>query len=87
MQTSEEGSRASRRNDRRSIPGTSHPFRSRLGYHFSTLDASCGRKTNRGYISFRFKGGAASPEKRFRRAEFIARILTAHWRFGEAAKL
>jgi len=53
-------------------------FSSRLGYHFSTLDASCGRKTNRGYISFRFKGGAASPEKRFRRAEFIARILRAH---------
>jgi len=53
-------------------------FSSRLGYHFSTLDASCGRRTNRGYISFRFKGGAASPEKRFRRAEFIARILRAH---------
>jgi pyruvate,water dikinase len=53
-------------------------FSSRLGYHFSTLDASCGRKTNRGHISFRFKGGAASPEKRFRRAEFIARILRTH---------
>lgn len=53
-------------------------FSSRLGYHFSTLDASCGRKTTRGHISFRFKGGAASPEKRARRAEFIARILTAH---------
>lgn len=53
-------------------------FSSRLGYHFSTLDASCGQKTNRGHISFRFKGGAASPEKRFRRAEFIARILRVH---------
>jgi pyruvate,water dikinase len=53
-------------------------FSSRLGYHFSTLDASCGRKASRPRISFRFKGGAASPEKRARRAEFIARVLAAH---------
>ncbi len=60
------------------VSGRHLNFSSRLGYHFSTLDASCGRKTRRGYISFRFKGGAASPEKRKRRAAFIARILDAH---------
>ena len=53
-------------------------FSSRLGYHFSTLDAYCGEETNSNYISFRFKGGAASPEKRKRRAEFIARVLEHH---------
>ena len=53
-------------------------FSSRLGYHFSTLDAYCGDEPNSNYISFRFKGGAASVEKRARRAEFIARVLVAH---------
>jgi len=53
-------------------------FSSRLGYHFSTLDAYCGPDADSNYISFRFKGGAASVEKRTRRAEFIARILVAH---------
>ncbi len=53
-------------------------FSSRLGYHFSTLDAFCGEEPNSNYISFRFKGGAASVDKRTRRAEFIARILVAN---------
>jgi pyruvate,water dikinase len=53
-------------------------FSSRLGYHFSTLDAYCGEEPNSNYISFRFKGGAASVDKRQRRAEFIARILVAN---------
>jgi pyruvate,water dikinase len=53
-------------------------FSSRLGYHFSTLDVYCDEETNSNYISFRFKGGAASEEKRNRRAEFIARVLKAH---------
>jgi len=53
-------------------------FSSRLGYHFSTLDAFCGDEPNSNYISFRFKGGAASVDKRRRRAAFIARILVAN---------
>ncbi len=60
------------------VSGRRLNFSSRLGYHFSTLDASCGWKTDCGYVSFRFKGGAASPEKRKRRASFIARILREH---------
>lgn len=50
-------------------------FSSRLGYHFSTVDAYCGETSNSNYITFRFKGGAASQDRRERRAEFIARVL------------
>lgn len=52
-------------------------FSSRLGYHFSTVDAYCGETSNSNYITFRFKGGAASQDRRERRAEFIARVLKA----------
>lgn len=52
-------------------------FSSRLGYHFSTVDAYCGETPNSNYITFRFKGGAASQDRRERRAEFIARVLKA----------
>jgi pyruvate,water dikinase len=50
-------------------------FNSRLGYHFSTLDAYCSDAKNDNYISYRFKGGAASIDKRERRARFIAEVL------------
>ncbi|MFH1146203.1 MAG: PEP/pyruvate-binding domain-containing protein [Pseudomonadota bacterium] len=50
-------------------------FNSRLGYHFSTIDAYCSDTKNDNYISFRFKGGAASIDKRERRAIFIGRVL------------
>ncbi|MEW6186675.1 MAG: PEP/pyruvate-binding domain-containing protein, partial [Thermodesulfobacteriota bacterium] len=34
-------------------------FSSRVGYHYSVLDAYCGSETNMNYITFSFKGGAA----------------------------
>ncbi len=53
-------------------------FSSRLGYHFSIIDAHVGPSPSDNYVSFRFKGGAASLEKRTRRAQFIARVLESH---------
>jgi pyruvate,water dikinase len=50
-------------------------FSSRLGYHYSILDAYCGRTINKNYITFRFKGGAADELRRTRRAQVISRIL------------
>jgi pyruvate,water dikinase len=50
-------------------------FSSRLGYHFSIVDAYVGPVANENYISFRFKGGAASVEKRTRRVRFIGEVL------------
>lgn len=52
-------------------------FSSRVGYHFSVLDAYCGATINKNYITFAFKGGAADEERRQRRVRAIARILTA----------
>ncbi len=50
-------------------------FSSRLGYHFSRLDAYASDEINSNYINFDFRGGAADPLRRMRRAKVIARIL------------
>jgi pyruvate,water dikinase len=50
-------------------------FSSRLGYHFTVIDAYCSDERNDNYITFRFKGGAADIERRTRRAAFIARVM------------
>ncbi len=50
-------------------------FSSRLGYHFSRLDAYASDEINNNYINFDFRGGAADPIRRVRRARVIARIL------------
>jgi pyruvate,water dikinase len=50
-------------------------FGSRLGYHFTTLEAVCSDTVNDNYIIFRFKGGAADIQRRERRVRFIAEVL------------
>jgi len=50
-------------------------FFSRLGYHFSRLDAYISDEINSNYINFNFRGGAAEPIRKIRRAKIIAKIL------------
>jgi pyruvate,water dikinase len=50
-------------------------FSSRVGYHYSALDAYCGPAVNMNYITFSFKGGAADDVRRNRRVRAIALIL------------
>ena len=50
-------------------------FNSRLGYHFGLLDAYVSEERNDNYISFQFKGGAASLDRRERRAKLLALLL------------
>ncbi|MFH1155177.1 MAG: PEP/pyruvate-binding domain-containing protein [Pseudomonadota bacterium] len=50
-------------------------FSSRVGYHYSVVDAWCGNTINKNYITFSFKGGAADTVKRGRRVRAIALIL------------
>lgn len=57
------------------IAGRYLNFSSRLGYHFTTIDAFCGESVNDNYITFYFKGGAADIGRRARRAMLIASIL------------
>ena len=50
-------------------------FFSRMGYHFSRLDAYASDELNNNYINFNFRGGAADPVRRMRRAKVISKVL------------
>ncbi len=50
-------------------------FNSRIGYHFTAVDAYCCDSPSRNYVSFRFKGGAADEFRRATRCLMIEKIL------------
>ncbi len=50
-------------------------FNSRLGYHFGLVDTYLSEEVNDNYISFQFKGGAASIDRRERRVRLLSRLL------------
>jgi pyruvate,water dikinase len=50
-------------------------FSSRIGYHFTAVDAYVSDSLSRNYVSFRFKGGAADEGRRAKRCELIGEIL------------
>jgi len=61
------------------IAGDYLNFSSRLGYHFTTVDAYFGAPEE-SYITLTFYGGGADLTRRIRRVQFMARVL-AHLEF------
>ena len=52
-------------------------FNSRVGYHFSTIDAYCDEVKDNNYITFYFQGGASEDIRRLRRVRFLSGVLRA----------
>ena len=49
----------------------------RLAYHYAMIDALVGDLPENNYVTFRFQGGGAGPERRDLRAQFAAGVLDA----------
>ena len=50
----------------------------RFSYHYAMVDAMVGLGAQNNHVHFRFRGGGASDENRFRRARFLERVLRAN---------
>ncbi|MBA4394714.1 MAG: hypothetical protein C0407_14280 [Desulfobacca sp.] len=50
-------------------------YNSRLGYHYTSVEAYFGEDQGNNHIRFMFKGGAADDVRRARRARFIGAVL------------
>ena len=50
-------------------------FSIRLGYHLSAVEAYVSDQINDNYITFTFRGGGSTPERRERRARLIEAII------------
>ena len=50
-------------------------FSIRLGYHLSTVEAYVSDQINDNYLTFTFRGGGSTPERRERRARLIEAII------------
>ncbi|MCX5891687.1 MAG: PEP-utilizing enzyme [Deltaproteobacteria bacterium] len=50
-------------------------FSIRLGYHLSTVEAYVSDEINDNYLSFTFRGGGSTPERKERRARLIEAII------------
>jgi pyruvate,water dikinase len=50
-------------------------FSIRLGYHLSTVEAYISEQINDNYLTFYFRGGGSTPERRERRARLIEAII------------
>lgn len=53
-------------------------FSTRLGYHFSSIDAFIGNSVSENYVQFIFNGGGADLPRRIRRGLLITKILNHH---------
>ncbi|WMW64228.1 PEP/pyruvate-binding domain-containing protein [Nitratidesulfovibrio liaohensis] len=52
-------------------------LQARFGYHFCTVEAMAADNPHENYVTFQFKGGAASADRRTLRARFVGEVLEA----------